>query len=239
MTFQRWGVRRSTFGVRRLDPLVPFVPWVPSLRASECAVPFQNGRMNNGAPIRGRGRTPNAERRRLAQTRFSSQKSRTPDGPVSPNQMERSTTGTLDTGLRIRLFEPRHDEGRCQEIYTKVRASTFSWVNPKKFKPSDFGPDTVGESLLVADHPANGVIGFVGIWMPENFIHHLYVLPEFHRSGIGRALLDSALRTISRPAKLKCQSANKNARDFYQHLGWREGQQGHDEIGRWIEYILD
>ena len=153
--------------------------------------------------------------------------------------MEPSDTGTLDTGLRIRVYEPRRDEARCQEIYTKVRASTFSWVNPKRFKPSDFGPDTLGESLLVADHPANGVVGFVGIWLPENFIHHLYVLPEFHRVGIGRALLDSALRTISRPAKLKCQSANKNAREFYQHLGWREGDQGHDEIGRWIEFILD
>jgi GNAT superfamily N-acetyltransferase len=153
--------------------------------------------------------------------------------------MEPSNTGTLDTGLRIRVFEPRRDEARCQEIYTKVRAATFSWVNSKRFKPSDFAPDTRGESLLVADHPANGVIGFVGIWMPENFIHHLYVLPEFHRIGIGRALLDSALRTICRPAKLKCQSANKNAREFYGHLGWREGEQGHDEIGRWIEFILD
>jgi GNAT superfamily N-acetyltransferase len=153
--------------------------------------------------------------------------------------MEPSTTGTLGTGLRIRVFEPRCDEARCQEIYTRVRASTFLWVNPKRFKQSDFGPDTLGESLLVADHPANGVIGFVGIWLPENFIHHLYVLPEFHRIGVGRALLETALRTISRPAKLKCQSANKNAREFYQHLGWREGEQGHDDIGRWIEFILD
>jgi GNAT superfamily N-acetyltransferase len=153
--------------------------------------------------------------------------------------MEPFTTGTLDTRLRIRVFEPRRDDAQCQDIYTRVRASTFSWVNPKKFKESDFGPDTLGESLLVADHPTNGVVGFVGIWRPENFIHHLYVLPEFHRTGIGRALLDATLRTISRPAKLKCQSANKNAREFYEHLGWREGEQGHDEIGRWIEFILD
>ncbi|HXM05276.1 MAG TPA: GNAT family N-acetyltransferase, partial [Chthoniobacterales bacterium] len=116
--------------------------------------------------------------------------------------MEPFTTGILDTRLRIRVFEPRGDDARCQDIYTRVRASTFSWVNPKKFKESDFGPDTLGESLLVADHPTNGVVGFVGIWRPENFIHHLYVLPEFHRTGIGRALLDAALRTISRPAKL-------------------------------------
>jgi GNAT superfamily N-acetyltransferase len=154
-------------------------------------------------------------------------------------QMESSTSETLDTGLRIRVFEPRRDEARCQEIYTRVRTATFSWVNPKRFKPSDFGPDTLGESLLVAEHRDNGVIGFVGIWRPENFIHHLYILPEFQRTGIGRALLDSALRTIARPAKLKCQSANTNARGFYQHLGWREGEQGQDEIGRWIEFVLD
>jgi GNAT superfamily N-acetyltransferase len=92
---------------------------------------------------------------------------------------------------------------------------------------------------LVADHSLNGIVGFVGIWLPENFIHHLYVLPEYHRVGIGRALLESALSIISRPAKLKCQSANKNACQFYRHLGWREGEQGYDEIGRWIEFILD
>ena len=153
--------------------------------------------------------------------------------------MEPSSAGTLDTGVRIRVFDPRNDQVRCQEIYATVRASTFTWVNPNRFKPSDFGPDTLGESLLVADHPLNGIVGFVGIWMPENFIHHLYVLPKYHRIGIGRVLLEAALRIISRPAKLKCQSANKNACQFYNHLGWREGEQGHDEIGRWIEFILD
>lgn len=145
----------------------------------------------------------------------------------------------FDTQLKVRIFEPRRDQIRCQEIYASVRASTFSWVNPKRFKPSDFAPDTFGESLLVADHALNGVIGFVGIWTPENFIHHLYVLPLYHRAGIGRALLEAALNTIARPAKLKCQMANKNACAFYRHLGWHEGEQGIDEIGRWVEFILD
>jgi GNAT superfamily N-acetyltransferase len=153
--------------------------------------------------------------------------------------MEPSTSERLDVGVRIRVFEPRRDQAKCQEIYTAVRASTFSWVNSKRFKPSDFGPDTQGEYLLVADHALSGIVGFVGIWMPENFIHHLYVLPQYHRVGIGRALLEASLKNISRPAKLKCQSANKNACQFYRHLGWREGVQGFDEIGRWIEFILD
>jgi len=146
---------------------------------------------------------------------------------------------TLATPFRVRTFEPRQDQIKCRQIYTIVRAATFSWVNPKRFKESDFAPDTFGESLLVADHAINGVVGFVGIWMPENFIHHLYVLPEFHRTGIGRALLESALQMISRPAKLKCQMSNKNACQFYRHLGWHEGEQGLDEIGRWVEFILD
>ena len=153
--------------------------------------------------------------------------------------METLNTGTLDTGVRIRIFEPRRDQPRCQQIYTTVRAATFCWVSPKRFKESDFAPDIRGEQLLVAEHGLNGVVGFVGIWMPDNFIHHLYVLPEFHRIWIGRALLEAALKIIARPAKLKCQSANKNACQFYRHLGWREGEQGIDEIGRWIEFILD
>jgi GNAT superfamily N-acetyltransferase len=145
----------------------------------------------------------------------------------------------LFTQVRIRYFEPRRDLLKCRQIYAIVRADTFSWISPKRFKESDFASDIVGETLLVADDAANGIVGFIGIWMPENFIHHLYVLPAFHRVGIGRALLETALGIISRPAKLKCQMANQNACQFYRHLGWREGEQGFDDIGRWVEFILE
>ena len=141
--------------------------------------------------------------------------------------------------VHIRSFDPASDLDICQKIYQIARATAFHWIDSKKFRLKDFSADIKGESIAVAEEFNRGVVGFVGIWSPEHFIHHLYVLPERHRRGIGKALLDHALTQIGRPARLKCQRRNRNAREFYAHLGWRSGEIGYDAIGDWIEFIFD
>jgi GNAT superfamily N-acetyltransferase len=156
-----------------------------------------------------------------------------------------SNFGQLDakagqrTHVHIRRFDPTLDLEICQEIYQIVRATTFYWIDSKKFRLRDFTDDTKGEFVAVAEDSNRGVAGFIGIWFPDNFIHHLYVLPERQRSGIGKALLDYALTQIGRPARLKCQRRNRNACNFYTHLGWRSGETGYDSIGDWIEFLFD
>src|SRR5260370_12257520 len=135
-----------------------------------------------------------------------------------------SDSGQLDVDasqraqVHIRSFDPASDLEICQKIYQIARATTFYWIDPKKFRLKDFSADIKGESLAVAEEFNRGVVGFVGIWFPEHFIHHLYVLPERHRRGVGKALLDHALTQIGRPARLKGQRRNRNACEFHTHL---------------------
>jgi GNAT superfamily N-acetyltransferase len=155
-----------------------------------------------------------------------------------------SNLGELDVGasqraqVRVRHFDATLDLEICQKIYQITRAAAFYWIDPKRFRLKDFSDDTKGELVAVAEEVNRGVVGFTGIWFPDHFIHHLYVLPERHRCGIGRTLLDHALTQIGRPARLKCQRRNRNACDFYAHLGWRRGETGYDSIGDWIEFLF-
>ena len=71
---------------------------------------------------------------------------------------------------------------------------------------------------------------------PQRFIHSLYVRPDRHRQGIGRALLDRALGRCGGHAALKCQEANRAACQFYLRLGWRPMDWGWSEAGPWIMF---
>jgi GNAT superfamily N-acetyltransferase len=140
--------------------------------------------------------------------------------------------------VHIRDFDPAQDLEVCQKIYQIARSAAFYWIDPKRFRLKDFSADIKGESVAVAEEFNRGIVGFVGIWTPDHFIHHLYVLPDRQRRGIGKALLDHALAQIGRPARLKCQRQNRNACEFYTHLGWRKGETGYDSIGDWIEFLF-
>lgn len=64
-------------------------------------------------------------------------------------------------------------------------------------------------------------VGFASVWMPEHFIHNLFVAPERTGVGWGSALLRHCLAHIGRPARLKCVQANTRALRFYRSHGWR------------------
>ena len=62
------------------------------------------------------------------------------------------------------------------------------WLDSKQFCLADFDIDVEGEQIWVALCKGKPV-GFISIWEPENFIHHLYISPEYTRKGIGARLL--------------------------------------------------
>ena len=63
-----------------------------------------------------------------------------------------------------------------------------------------------------------------------------YVLPEFQNRGVGTALHDAALQRLRLPARLKCQTRNTRALDFYRRRGWTTIGGGKDDAGD--EYVL-
>lgn len=104
------------------------------------------------------------------------------------------------------------------------------WQRPK----GSLEQQSKGESILVAER--NGeILGFVSVWDPDGFIHHLYVGPGHQRQGIGRALVDAVQRRHPGPLTLKCLQANRMALDFYFATGWVEEGKGVAAEG---EYLL-
>ncbi len=106
------------------------------------------------------------------------------------------------------------------EIYHQTRLRAFHWLPPDSISIEDFARDTEGERIWVAEVNAQ-VIGFISVWEPENFIHHLYVLPAFAGRNVGSQLLQTCLAYIGYPARLKCVSANTRALQFYRARGWQ------------------
>src|ERR1700761_3259164 len=129
--------------------------------------------------------------------------------------------------MKIREFN-YSDREVLKEIYQSSRQYSFHWMNPSSFRLTDFDKDTEGEKILVAEED-DGLAGFISIWLPDNFIHHLFVHPDFMKRGVGKRLLDAGVGVLDGPATLKCPKRNQNALDFYRAQGWTIEDEAEDE----------
>lgn len=94
-----------------------------------------------------------------------------------------------------------------------------------------------GEEIHVAVlHGA--IIGFVSVWPADQFVHHLYVLPEYQRRGAGSALLRLCEETYGLPLSLKCDTCNEQAQRFYRTKGWLPVEKGFGADGPWERLCL-
>ncbi|NLA44985.1 MAG: GNAT family N-acetyltransferase, partial [Candidatus Cloacimonetes bacterium] len=66
------------------------------------------------------------------------------------------------------------------------------------------------------------------IWLTNDYrrlyIHHMAVLPEFQKQGIGRSLLQEAIQIADKQglqAKLEVQSDNAAALNLYRSMGFK------------------
>lgn len=126
--------------------------------------------------------------------------------------------------MSVREFR-KEDINSLRNIYLETRKQAFSWLNGGSLELKDFDRDTEGERIWVYEMP-KGIAGFVSVWEPDNFIHHLFVLPEFYKQGYGSQLLDACMLNINKPIRLKCVSQNIHALEFYRSKGWRTISKG-------------
>jgi GNAT superfamily N-acetyltransferase len=129
--------------------------------------------------------------------------------------------------FQVRPFEER-DRSALETIYRECRLEA-TWL-PAAHE-SNFARDTEGESLLVAVGSNDEPEGFLTVWEPEAFIHHLYVRNGSRRQGIATLLLDSLATRVPKPWRLKCLRANDIALAFYLDDGWLEVSSGVGEDG--------
>lgn len=123
-----------------------------------------------------------------------------------------------------------------QRIFLEVRQKTFYWVeDTKDYHLTDFERETEGEFVLVA--VLNGkAVGFISLWMADNFIHHLYIDENYQHQNIGTLLLDEAIKIMNSPIKLKCLVKNENAVKFYEKKGFVAIEKGISNHGEYILY---
>ena len=98
------------------------------------------------------------------------------------------------------------------EIYLIDRQRDFPWAtNPKL---ADFEHDSRGEFIQVAWVDGQRA-GFCSLYRLANFIHLLFIAPEFRKMGVGESLLAEMRQYATEPMTLKCVMANEGALKFY------------------------
>jgi len=126
------------------------------------------------------------------------------------------------------------DYPALREVFLETRRQSFHWANREEMALEDFDKQTVDEYIIVAEEN-NELLGFASLYLPENFIHHLFIHPDFFDRGAGGLLLQASLQKMGRPMRLKCVSANQRALTFYERKGWKKiVQEGPSEEKYWV-----
>ena len=124
-----------------------------------------------------------------------------------------------------------------RELFLSVRRQTFDWQPPDAFHLEDFDTQTEGERVVVAE-AGDRLAGFISVWEPDDFIHHLFVGVGHMRRGVGRALLQALPGWPDRTYRLKCLSRNETAIAFYHAHGFIETARGMSDEGEYIVLSL-
>jgi len=109
--------------------------------------------------------------------------------------------------------------------------ASASWLPPASRGPVDIGAVASGERVVICISEGAQLEGFISVYEPESFIHHLYVEPGREGLGTGTRLLSFLEPVLPFPWRLKCVLANTDALEFYRKLGWREESRGVSEDG--------
>lgn len=112
-----------------------------------------------------------------------------------------------------------HDTKALEELFLITRQATFTTRPPQAFKLSDYGTSVEGEEVWIAENDA-AVVGFISLWLQDNFIHNLFVHPEWQKQGVGSALLKKAEERLPRTIELKIAMDGLNACQFYEKKGF-------------------
>lgn len=132
--------------------------------------------------------------------------------------------------IRLRRASP-DDTPRLARLFLEVRQATFTWRDTSAYRLDDFESETVAEDILIAENEEGTLLGFISVWVPDSFIHHLFVTTSAQGMGVGRRLLEGLIPWLPLPHRLKCAEPNTRARAFYQKLGWVEIGRGESSDG--------
>lgn len=120
--------------------------------------------------------------------------------------------------LHIRAYEEA-DRPFLRTLYLAARKDTWTWLTEVDYKLEDFDRAVIGETIFVAERDGH-LLGFASIFTQENFLHNLFIDPQFQGTGAGSALLRAAEKTFTRTGSLKCLVKSQKSVAFYLSKGW-------------------
>jgi GNAT superfamily N-acetyltransferase len=141
---------------------------------------------------------------------------------------------TFQANFILRSYED--DDAACASIFKQAWHAGHPYA-PRRIGLDEFRYETANRSMIVAQAEDGRVLGFAAVYMPDAFVHHLYVDPTQTGQGVGRALLAAAVALAGGRATLKCQARNTRALQFYRREGWTEAECGETDGEPWIRML--
>ncbi|EOR29855.1 hypothetical protein L100_09419 [Elizabethkingia meningoseptica ATCC 13253 = NBRC 12535] len=115
--------------------------------------------------------------------------------------------------MQIEIIEKKdYDYAQIQQLYNTVRVNMPFLARIFDFR-KELKNEIVYETML-----NNEVIAFMSLWEPDNFIHHLYILPEYQGRQIGQQMINFLAGRYDEPLGLKCLTQNIQAVNFYKKI---------------------
>lgn len=111
------------------------------------------------------------------------------------------------------------DIDALEELFQITRCHTFVLRAAEEFKIGDYAKSTQEDEVWVAEE-TGVIVGFVSIYVPDNFIHNLFVHQKSQGKRIGKQLLQVAEENLARPMTLKAAMDNPKSFSFYEKYGW-------------------
>ncbi|MDF7659477.1 GNAT family N-acetyltransferase [Erwiniaceae bacterium L1_54_6] len=134
--------------------------------------------------------------------------------------------------MHIRLFQEA-DRPFLRTLFLAARRTNWTWLDGDDWQLEDFDRVILGETVLVAEIDGHRA-GFAGVLDNDNFLHSLYVAPDFQGQGVGSALLDAVQARFTSTGALKCLLLNQPAQTFYLKHGWQKVAQGESDQGKYL-----
>lgn len=129
------------------------------------------------------------------------------------------------------------DIERLEEVFLITRQTTFE-DRKGEFTIGDFVESTVSDHVWVAEID-NIIVGFISVYLQDNFIHNLFVDPQYQGCSVGSKLLLFAEDKLLRPMTLKIAIDNLKACSFYEKYGWYNAGEFNEAPEPYILYKKD
>ncbi|MBI1401382.1 MAG: GNAT family N-acetyltransferase [Hyphomonas sp.] len=122
-------------------------------------------------------------------------------------------------GWNIRPFETA-DAGPCLSIFRDC-LKDMPWRTRNRGQYIILRRALDPQSAWVAEEPDAGIVGFLSLQMPQDYIDHLFVDRDWRFCGVARGLLEVARQQATGPLSLDVDAENMGARRAYEALGWQ------------------